>query len=97
VIFGPLGFPAGATAGWLVARFHRPQLAAALLTLIATWVVLDMPSLMRLVPDAWGYPNYRYQLAVNLGRMFFMILGLFVGCLSRRSPARRTTLDAPVQ
>jgi hypothetical protein len=52
VIFGPFGFVAGAIAGWLVARFHRPQLAAALLSLIATWAVMDMPSLMRLAPDA---------------------------------------------
>jgi hypothetical protein len=95
-IFFPFGFLGGIFAGWLVARFHRPQLAAALLALIAAWVALDLPSLFRLAPDAWGYPNYRYQLVMNLGRLLCMVLGTFVGGMSTGGPKRRTTLDVPL-
>jgi hypothetical protein len=95
-IFFPLNFSGGVLAGWLVARFHRPQLAAALSLLAGTWIAMDLPSLWRLAPDAWGYPNYRYQLALNLGQLFCMVLGIFVGGLSRRTPAGQTTLDALV-
>ena len=77
-IFFPFGFIGGVISGWLVARFHRPQLAAALLALVTTWVALDLRNLMRLAPDAWGYPNYRYQLAMNLASLLCMIFGTFV-------------------
>jgi hypothetical protein len=93
--FLPFGFIGGVFTGWLVARFHRPQLAAGLLALIAAWIAMDLPILWRLAPDAWGYPNYRYQLAWNLGQLFCVVLGVLFGAVSRRSPASRTTLDAP--
>jgi hypothetical protein len=96
-IFFPLGLTGGVLAGWIVARFHRPQLAAALLALIALGIALDLPSLWRLAPDAWGYPNYRYQLAMNLAGLMCMVLGTLVGGLSKAPrSASRTTPEASV-
>ena len=92
----PFAIMGGLLTGWLVARFHRPQLAAALLVLTTTWIAIDAPSLWRLAPDAWGYPNYRYQLAINLGQLLCVVLGVFVGGVSRRTPTSSTALDALV-
>jgi hypothetical protein len=97
-IFFPLGLIGGVLAGWIVARFHRSQLAAALLALIALGIAVDLPSLLRLAPDAWGYPNYRYQLAMNLAGLMCMILGTLVGGLSKAPrSASRTTPEASVR
>jgi hypothetical protein len=99
-IFFPLGFIGGVVAGRFVVRFHRPQLAACLLVLITTWIAIDLPSLLRLIraaPVWWSYPAYRYQLIMNLGKLLCLVLGTFVGGLSKGTlPSRRTTSNALV-
>jgi hypothetical protein len=92
--FLPFGFIGGVFTGWLVARFHRPQLAAGLLALNAAWIAIDLPTLWRLAPDAWGYPNYRYQLGMNLAQLLCVVVGTLVGGLLTRTSKDRTTLDA---
>ena len=90
--FGPLELIGGCIVGRTMLRFHRERLAASLLLLALAGIVTGLPRLFSLSVDAWGYPNYRPQLWVQIASLAAPAVGVIVGALSDLRPSEQRFL-----
>jgi len=79
--------------GWIVGRtvrrFHSERLAASLLLLALAGIGTGLPRLFSLSANAWGYPNYRPQLWLEIAHLAAPVVGVIVGALSDRRPSEQ--------
>jgi len=77
--------------GWIVGRtvrrFHSERLAASLLLLALAGIGTGLPRLFSLSANAWGYPNYRPQLWLEIADLVAPVAGVIIGALSDLRPS----------